>query len=110
MHRVAWLLLLVGCVQAPDVAAPPELSAYVARPLHPQQLRHPGSADFLHPTDATARARSAHYLEPRAILSDHPGATAGPHAAHAIEMAGRVIEETGASVPHSKPTGVSASP
>ena len=61
----------------------------------PEQLRHPGSADFLHPTDATARARSAHYLEPRAILSDHPGATAGPHAAHAIEMAGRVIEETG---------------
>lgn len=41
MHRVAWLLLLVGCVQAPDVAAPPELSAYVARPLHPSNCGTP---------------------------------------------------------------------
>jgi hypothetical protein len=38
MHRIALLLLLTGCVPAANVAAPPEppeLSAYVARPLRP---------------------------------------------------------------------------
>jgi hypothetical protein len=59
----------------------------------PGQLRHPGSADFLRATEATARARRAHHLEPGTILSDHPGATARSHAAYTLEMAGRVIEE-----------------
>src|SRR5689334_2174068 len=58
----------------------------------PEQLRHPGSADFLSAKAATARTRRAHHLEPGAILSDHPGAAAGPHAAYALELAGRVTE------------------
>jgi hypothetical protein len=58
-----------------------------------EQLRHAGSANLLQAAEATARARRAYHLEPGAILSDHPGATARSHAAYALEMAGRVIEE-----------------
>ena len=39
--RIAWLLLLAGCVPAPNVTAPPELSTYVARPLHPNNCGTP---------------------------------------------------------------------
>jgi len=56
-----------------------------------EQLRHPGSADFLRATEATARTRRAYRLEPGAILSNHPGATARSHAADTLEMAGRAM-------------------
>ena len=41
MHRIGWLLLLAGCVPAANVTDPPELSAYVARPLQPNNCGTP---------------------------------------------------------------------
>jgi hypothetical protein len=41
MHRIVWLLLIAGCVPATNFTAPPELSAYVARPLRPNNCGTP---------------------------------------------------------------------
>jgi hypothetical protein len=41
MLRVAWLLLLAGCVPASNPTAQSELDAYVARPLQPSNCGTP---------------------------------------------------------------------
>jgi hypothetical protein len=44
MYRIAWPLLLAGCVPASSITAPPELPeprTYVARPLHPNNCGTP---------------------------------------------------------------------
>jgi hypothetical protein len=93
--RTAWLLLVTGCVPAPDPTTQSEPVAYVARPLQPSNCGTPDEPASCKQRKQPQREQEGRIIwNPGAILSDHPGTAAGPHAAYATELAGRVREET----------------
>src|SRR5690242_5743160 len=70
MYRIAWLLLLAGCVPASRVTAPPELpelSAYAARPLRPSNCGTPDE-----PASCKQRKQSQREHEGRIIWNPEP--------------------------------------
>jgi hypothetical protein len=67
MHRVVWLLLVVGCVPASNTTTQSEPLAYVARPLQP---RNCGTLD--RPISCQERKQPQHEHEGRIIWNPDP--------------------------------------